>query len=303
MGLPSCCVDFLVSARLRGASFERAVTLGRQALYLTAGEIADLRRRLPAAAREAPLGEFGGPADAFFEQALGCGRVDSIDVSLYEGATIAHDMNFPLPTSMDASFDAVIDSGTLEHVFNFPVAIRNCMRLVKPGGRLFVMTVANNHCGHGFYQFSPELFFRLFDRSRGFSVQRLLLVEHPFPGIELSRRQVCYEVQDPDRMRYRVGLVSNSPIYMLVEARRECAELPEELFPQQSDYVALWRSQKKDHDLPHRLMQRMRSLYTALPSGLQPRRLGMLVSGLYQKHVLYTLRNRKYYRRVRSPFE
>ena len=64
-------------------------------------------------------------------------------------------------------FDVVYDGGTLEHVFNFPVALRNAMELLRPGGRLFTIhTCANNLCGHGFYQFSRELFYRTLSQGK-----------------------------------------------------------------------------------------------------------------------------------------
>jgi 2-polyprenyl-3-methyl-5-hydroxy-6-metoxy-1,4-benzoquinol methylase len=53
----------------------------------------------------------------------------------------------------------VFDGGTLEHIFDYPTAIKNCMKMVKPGGHLLLTTPANNWFGHGFYQFSPELFY------------------------------------------------------------------------------------------------------------------------------------------------
>ena len=53
-------------------------------------------------------------------------------------------------------------------IFNFPVAIRNLMRMAKVGGQVFLTTPANNFCGHGFYQFSPELAYRIFALENGF---------------------------------------------------------------------------------------------------------------------------------------
>ena len=34
------------------------------------------------------------------------------------------------------------------------------------------ITPANNFFGHGFYQFTPELFFRIFSAANGFEVER-----------------------------------------------------------------------------------------------------------------------------------
>lgn len=94
-------------------------------------------------------------------RALGAGNVSSCDFSGYEKATLIHDLNVPIGPEWHERFDMVIDGGTLEHVFNFPVAIANCMNLVKTGGHLLLFSPSNNMCGHGFYQFSPELFFRV----------------------------------------------------------------------------------------------------------------------------------------------
>ena len=77
-------------------------------------------------------------------------------------------MNLPIGDDLKRKFSVVIDGGTLEHVFNFPVAIKNCMQMLDVGGHFFVHTMANNFMGHGFYQFSPELFYRVFSPENGF---------------------------------------------------------------------------------------------------------------------------------------
>jgi 2-polyprenyl-3-methyl-5-hydroxy-6-metoxy-1,4-benzoquinol methylase len=101
-----------------------------------------------------------GYAEPLLEM-LGAKEIVSIDASAYEGCSIVHDMNQPISEHLKARFDLVLDSGSLEHVFNFPVAIKNCMEMVRLGGYLVTMNPANNCPGHGFYQFSPELFFRV----------------------------------------------------------------------------------------------------------------------------------------------
>ena len=85
-----------------------------------------------------------------------------MDASSFEGATVVHDLNLPITEALKGRFDVVCDAGTIEHVMNFPTAIRNCMEMVRVGGHLILGTPANNFFGHGFYQFSPELWFRLF---------------------------------------------------------------------------------------------------------------------------------------------
>ena len=109
----------------------------------------------------------GGYAEEFLKR-LGAKETISIDASAYEGASLVHDMNLPIGDDLKRRFSVVIDGGTLEHVFNFPVAIKNCMQMVDVGGHFFVHTMANNFMGHGFYQFSPELFYRVFSPENGF---------------------------------------------------------------------------------------------------------------------------------------
>src|SRR5262249_52102244 len=154
----------------------------------------------------------------------------------------------PVPASLHEQFDLVYDSGSLEHIFNFPVAIRNCMEMTRVGGHLILCVPANNNLGHGFYQFSPELFYRVLDASNGFEIERMTALEtdivgprllgHRFLGETLGR---AFEVTDPIQVHQRVLLVNDRPITLLVRARRVC-KVP--LFtptPQQSDYAAQWQ--------------------------------------------------------------
>ena len=67
----------------------------------------------------------------------------------------------------------------MEHLFDVKQVLSNYMNLVKIGGSLFICTNANNLCGHGFYQFSPEFFYRVFTEANGFAVESLCLIETP----------------------------------------------------------------------------------------------------------------------------
>jgi hypothetical protein len=171
---------------------------------------------------------------------LGATEVESLDASNYEGATHVHDLNQPLPDHLKQQYDFVDDGGTLEHVFNFPQAIKNCMETVKVGGRLQVETPCNNCFGHGFYQFSPDLYYRVLSPDNGFEVERVVVFEQ-YDGSQ------WYEVPDPWKVKSRIELVSKSvPIMMIVRARRTAAVPIFEKTPQQSDYVAAWTDGSAD---------------------------------------------------------
>ena len=285
MGIIRSHAAFYLDARARGVDFARTLTLGRQRLYVTPDELHDLARRYHIAERDDL--RYGEAADGFLRQFLGVRDLQTIDHSSYEGATLMHDLNQPVPNAWREQFDVVLDSGTLEHIFNVPVALASCMQLVKRGGTLFLASPANNLCGHGFYQFSPELFFRLFKDANGFALTRIVLVTHPFPGAELSPRQEWYEVTDPADIGVRVPIVTSTPAFLMIEAKR--ADIVPVLIeaPQQSDYIARWNA------APSRKAGAMRSLFRRLPA-----RIRSFAIGWYQRAVLCTLRNRRAFRRI-----
>jgi SAM-dependent methyltransferase len=294
LGIIRSNAAFYLDARARGVDFSRTLTLGRQRLYLTPADVRTLAAQYRPDLRD-QLDDlrYGEPADDFLKRFLGVGDLQALDHSAYEGAAITHDLNAPLPSHLREQFDAVIDSGTLEHVFNFPTAIASCMQLVKRGGTLFLSSPANNMCGHGFYQLSPELFFRLFKDANGFSLARLVLVTHPFPGAELSPRQTWYDVVDPAEIGARAPLMTSTPAFLMMEASR--VEIAPVLAapPQQSDYVARWSTEGADG--------------TARSSGAGgaaraivrrlPPRLKALATGWYQRSFLCSLRNGRAFRR------
>jgi len=161
--------------------------------------------------------------------------VDSLDNSDFEGAQFVHDLNQPIPAAWKEQFDAVYDGGTLEHVFNFPIALRNCMELLRQEGRLFIQTCANNLCGHGFYQFSPELFYRALSAENGFEVERMVIHRvGPYGS--------WYEVSDPNAIRSRVELITFTPMHLLVQAKRTSIKPIFATMPQQSDYAVMWQA-------------------------------------------------------------
>lgn len=237
MGLNIHGTKSLMYAKTQGVCFTRTAMIGRHELHLSADA---LRTNLLdfgyfAAANEVNdlMGEAGGFAEPLLG-ALGAIEICSFDSSKYEGASNVHDFNSPIDESLKNRFTAVIDGGTLEHIFNFPVAIKNCMEMVKVGGHFIGITPTNNWLGHGFYQFSPELFFRIFSEPNGFRIVRMIMFENR-PEAE------WFEVADPDAIKERVSLVNVHATNLLVLAEKVASVQIFSAPPQQSDYVALWK--------------------------------------------------------------
>ena len=238
MGVSANAARFLLHAKAQGVSFAKTATIGRMRMHLTPSMLLRI------------LNDFGDPAgredvtrlmteqdsysEPFFAR-LGATEVCSFDASDYESATAIHDFNLPIPDKFKNRFTAVYNGGSLEHVFNFPVAIQNCMEMLEVGGHFITHTMANNFMGHGFYQFSPELFYRVFSPENGFRMHRAVMCESRIG------KPRWYEAADPQQVGERVELINGRQTYLLVHAER-VADVP--IFskpPQQTDYSALWR--------------------------------------------------------------
>jgi hypothetical protein len=233
MGLDNSALNLLACAKSSGCDFSKSLMVGRQTVY--ASEIAFDRvfKALNIAVDASALARAPYAEQVFTH--LGATEVASLDGSNYENATLVHDLNQPIPDHMRQQYTLVHDGGTLEHVFNYPQALKSCMEMVAPGGTFTQVIGANNMMGHGFWQISPELIYRAFSKENGFEVVALLLNE-VVPGGR------WFKVSDPAVVRRRVELCNSVPVFMLLIARR-IAVVP--IFahtPQQSDYSTMWRA-------------------------------------------------------------
>lgn len=234
MGIDLNIARFLLACKRRGVSFRRVGTIGRQSLFLEPVEIHRLFSEFElnpepsiVSGLEAACGKFSEP----FWRFLGAEEVVSFDASSYENATFTHDMNRPIPAEWKNRFDVVFDGGSLEHIFNFPTAIANCMNMIVTGGHFISSNPTNNFSGHGFYQFSAELYYRVFSESNGFRVLNALVTEPDGP---------FFEVPDPACVRRRVCFRNGLPVLLHVLARKFDSRPLFTQTPQQSDYNFVW---------------------------------------------------------------
>ena len=267
-------LKLLLEAKKVGVDFSSTLIIGRQKLSLSKKENKKLVLRYNI---DTEVDDFNygtrDYADKILSKYLNITELVSLDYSNYEGATINVDLNKPISNSLHNKFDVLIDGGTIEHIFNFPVAIENYMNMVKKNGSIFIFTNANNHFGHGFYQYSPELFFRVFNEKNGFELKSVIIVKHPFPGAELSEKQICYKVADPKEIGRRSTIVSKSPLGIMVHAiKRKNTSIFEEM-PIQSDYSKLWGNNQNAKN--NNIKKTIRFLINLLPRKIKNNILGM----------------------------
>ena len=160
--------------------------------------------------------------------------LNSLDYSKFENADIICDLNEPIE-KINKQFDTILDFGTSEHVFNITQCLNNISDLCKINGYIIHCLPANNNCGHGFWQFSPELFFNMYNKKHGFENTEIFL-------INLFDKKNWYKV-NKQKPGERLELNSSEPLYILVKTKK----IENNYFKNinQSDYEYQWSDTTK----------------------------------------------------------
>jgi len=232
VGIDRQSLNFLLYVHKFG-NFNKTITIGRQNLFVkfTNKKLIPLFTKYK---REIYV-------DQLLKDYFGSTIVDSIDASDYDGATIIHDLNTPIPENLKYKYDTVIDDGTLEHIYNIPQALENVSFLCKPGGQIIHILPSNNQCGHGFWQMSPELFFSLFSDKNGYENTEVFLAP------VLSSAKNFYKVIKPENGK-RVNIYSKSELYVYVRTVLKTREFSHENV-QQSDYIYAWNNRNNKESM------------------------------------------------------
>lgn len=238
MGIETQTLKLLLASKKKfKINFDKCLTLGRQNVFLSEAEIKNIFIEYGEYYKieiENLYTRYKFSENVF--QWLGVNQLTTLDASEFEGANLIHDLNFPILEEKYNSYDCVCDFGTLEHIFNIPVAIKNCMNMVSVGGHFVAMTPCNNQFGHGFYQFSPEFFYSLFTPKYGFVVEDVILVEFgPF--------YKWYRVLDSNKIEMRTVMSNKYVSNLFVVAKKIKHENLEKIFPNQSDFISQWQNE------------------------------------------------------------
>ncbi len=222
MGIDRSVAQFLGYCNQR--NFGKTLQLGHQLLFNDFG---------PGHVTKYKSGDFSG---RYFEEILGSSEVETLDYSSYEGCSIEHDLNKPIPNELIEQYDTVFDGGTLEHVYNIACAMDNVSSLCKNGGTIIHALPANNFCGHGLYQFSPELFLSQYSSENGFKETEIFVCQ-------VNRTKKWYRVIQLGNGE-RINIRSRGPVYIFVKTRKSFTGR-KPMIVQQSDYETKWNSHKK----------------------------------------------------------
>lgn len=111
--------------------------------------------------------------DIFFRM-LGFNKVDSLDYFSEDNPTYIHDLNEPIISELHNQYDLVYDGGTMEHCFNIKEILSNIVKMLKAGGTIVHVVPLSGWIDHGFYQFSPTLFYDFYG-ANGFTKMKAIV--------------------------------------------------------------------------------------------------------------------------------
>ncbi|MFH2138272.1 MAG: hypothetical protein ABII88_07140 [Candidatus Omnitrophota bacterium] len=116
-------------------------------------------------------------AKTFFEF-LGISADNYYDVDKFDfdKPKILFDMQDEVDQKLHNKFNFILDSGTLEHIFDVKQVLSNIVKMTKLNGYVLQLIPTHNFVNHGFYQCCPTLFFDFY-MANGFKIVESYVVE------------------------------------------------------------------------------------------------------------------------------
>jgi hypothetical protein len=98
-------------------------------------------------------------ASVFFDM-MGMDEYVDVDKFATDRPVLQLDLNLPVSDALHERFDLMIDGGTVEHIFDVRAVMQNVCSMTRIGGH--VVHMATFQPDHGFYAFSPTLFYEFY---------------------------------------------------------------------------------------------------------------------------------------------
>lgn len=251
MGIAKGAVSLLYELK-KSENFKGAVCqLGKQSCYVSESQVRNIAKNF---GFTAPLITFvpskttqeGMVDDCYLFRTLGFDTVESIDADDYEQATHILDLNTAVPEEFYERYDAIYDGGTLEHVFNLPMSLKNIYRMLKPGGIVMHALPSNNHVDHGFYQFSPTLFYDYYSVNKWEILKSNIFEYSPEHA---TKPWLIYNYEPGAINHLSYGRWGSNMLGIWFVARKS-PESRCDLIPMQGTYIRTWAQKLKTANAP-----------------------------------------------------
>jgi SAM-dependent methyltransferase len=224
--------------------------------------------------------------DESFFKAIGFSSISRLDYSDYEGADMIQDLNHNTVTEdVNKQFDMIFDGGTFEHVFNINNAFACIHKLLKVGGRIIHHSPSSNRIDHGFYMFSPTLFWDYYTANNYNIIKFYICSSSDY----YSSSMTCYEYIPGCLDNVSMGFLDNKKyiIWCIVE---KLASSTCNVIPQQGLCVATWNKNQNEN------IQTNLSVSDKVKSFLRRNTSPKLFASLedwYLHHIYYKFRKRR----------
>ena len=176
MGIAKGAAKVLLKEAARRPFKGRVLTLGRQDIYFSYDQLQGMAMGFGVGlsdpgdlilSHKPAFATKGYISDDCLLRSLGFFESKALDISDYDFADYIFDLNSSeVPEHLLDAFDVIIDGGTIEHVFHVPNALNNLYKMLRQGGRIIHLSPSSNHIDHGFYMFSPTLFWDFYEANR-----------------------------------------------------------------------------------------------------------------------------------------
>lgn len=240
MGISKGVISLLLEARNTNPLLFKGsiLQLGKQDIYLKRDQINSLMKKY--GNKKFIQSEVFDDKD-FFEL-IGFEDVQSLDANDYESSTIIHDMNNPIEEKWFNNYDCVFDGGTLEHIFNVKESFENINKLLKTGGIVIHASPSSNHVDHGFYMFSPTLFYDFYT-TNGYEIIMSKIFEYTPNHANEKWKIYDYKPGSIDTLSF--GGWGNKMLGIYFVARKTAEMNSKITIPQQGYYKERWISPEK----------------------------------------------------------
>jgi SAM-dependent methyltransferase len=230
VGLIYPTVRLLAHFREPYAYAGRLLTIGRQEVNLTPSQSRALF------GVELPRTPEGWVDDVALFRTLGFDEVHALDHPDALEATIPHDLNTALDPVHHGGYDAVLDVGTLEHVFDTAAYMATMVQLLAPGGTVLHLSPTQGGPNHGFYCFQPTFFFSYY-RTNGFTDLEAHLVELPSTRADADDERIrVVPIDNHNNLDFRP---STPQTYLLFRGRKGPAPVTPQV-PMQEFYARIY---------------------------------------------------------------
>jgi len=249
MGIAAGIAELLVEEHSRRPFAGRLLQYGRQKIHFESATLRRILRRYAMHDLADAIAERVPPnrplSDIDFFSVFGFTSIEVLDVCDHENAEILYDLNTDaLPSQYHGAYDCIFDGGTMEHVFHVPNFLRNTCQLLNVGGRIVHMNPASNSVDHGFYSFSPCLYFDFYT-ANNFDIAAAKLLDL---GTRLFPIHVTAYDYPLDRKMID-GYLSGHVHYNWCVAAKK-AESTFDIIPQQGAYKRIWAHSKGQDRAP-----------------------------------------------------